>query len=164
MQSETQRDKGYKPLMSNKQVIAVFIAGLLMMLLAFGAGLSVIKSSLSPGAAQPEMKNTKKADSTSPMAAKPAIETSPNAETSGATKYIIKFNKAYATREAAQRDRAELLSKNYMSAYIQEPTGPDTLYYVNVGPYESRDEAQKIVNELSSQGYKGMMIYTNKQN
>lgn len=153
----------YKPLLSNKQVIVTFIAGLLMLLIAFGAGLSIIKSSLTTGTNPDEVKTTKpqpKAEANTQAAAS-QTDNSPGAETPVATKYTIKFQ-VYGTKEAAERARAELRSKNYWSAYIQEPTGQDTLYQVNIGPYESRDEAQKISSELSTQGYKVLMIYTNK--
>src|SRR5262249_44765813 len=47
MDSQIDTEKNsYKPILSNKQVIITFIAGLLMLLIAFGAGLSIIKSSL----------------------------------------------------------------------------------------------------------------------
>lgn len=165
MESQIHTDKSsYKPLLSNKQVVAVFITGLLMLLIAFGAGLSIIKSSLSSGTNSEEVKTTKppaKAEATPPATTSQSENSVQTAEPSVPVKYTIKFQ-VYGTKEAAERARAELRSKNYWSAYIQEPTGQDTLYQVNIGPYESRDEAQKITSELSTQGYKGLMIYTSK--
>jgi cell division septation protein DedD len=43
----------------------------------------------------------------------------------------------------------ELRKKNYFSAYVQMPSGADTLYYVNVGPFGKREDAQQVANELS---------------
>ena len=165
MDSQIDTEKNsYKPLLSNKQVIITFIAGLLMLLIAFGAGLSIIKSSLTTGTNSDEAKTTKpqpKPEANTVTAASQTEKSLPSAEPPAATKYTIKFQ-VYGTKEAAERARSELRSKNYWSAYIQEPTGQDTLYQVNIGPYESRDEAQKISSELSTQGYKGLMIYTSK--
>ena len=152
--------------MSNKQVVAIFIAGLLMMLIAFGAGLSVIKNSLVSSTNTIEVTAAKpqpqpKIESNVQASTQPSGEITPSAENT-VVRYVIKFQQAYATKEAAEQRRMELRSKSYLSAYVQEGKDPDTLYYVNVGPYETRDEAQRIVNELSSDGYKGMMIYTMK--
>jgi cell division septation protein DedD len=165
MDSQLNTDKNsYKPLLSNKQVVAIFFAGLLMLLIAFGAGLSIIKNSLTNDAKPDEPKTTKpqpKPEATTQSTITPTDSNVQSAETPVAMKYTIKFQ-VYGTKEAAERARAELRSKNYWSAYIQEPTGQDTLYQVNIGPYDSRDEAQKIINELSTQGYKGLMVYTSK--
>ncbi|GEM_PF-1333115 len=165
MESQIHTDReNYKPLLSNKQVVAVFITGLLMLLIAFGAGLSVIKNSLAPGSNSEEVKTAKpptKTEATTQAAATPSDSREQSMEASVPLKYTIKFQ-VYGTKEAAERARAELRNKNYWSAYIQEPTGQDTLYQVNIGPYDSRDEAQKISSELSTQGYKGLMIYTSK--
>jgi len=101
--------------MSNKQVIAIFILGIALLLVAFWAGLNIIKQDSSASINQA---NT--------VAAKPQIE--------------------------------------YPSAHTQNPSGEDTLYRIYIGPYTKRQDAQQVANELTSSGYKNVMIFPWKQN
>src|SRR5262245_58111258 len=129
MDSQLHTDKNsYKQLLSNKQVIAIFFAGLLMLLIAFGADLSVIKNSLTKAMNQDERTTTKpqpKPEATTQSATVPTDSNVQSAVPPVSMKYIIKFQ-VYGTKEAAERARAELRNKNYWSAYIQEPSGQDT--------------------------------------
>ena len=125
--------------MSNRQVIAIFISGVAFLLVAFWAGLSVSRD-----------KTT--ADARPAQAA--AVSAQPQ---EGETRYTV-YVATFGTLEKAKQLEAELHRRNYLSAYTQSPNGQDTLYRVNIGPYTSRADAQKVANELAIEGYKGLMI------
>jgi cell division protein FtsN len=147
--------------MSNKQVIAIFIIGVVLLLGAFWAGLYVVKQDTVANANnRPANQNTQNNNSgTMPSAAKPATaSTSPQPPpASGDTRYIVQVGSSFGTAEKAN-ELSTQLRKKYASARTQFPTGSDTLFRVQIGPYNTREDAQQVANELASQGFKGVMI------
>ena len=148
--------------MSNKQVIAIFIIGVGLLLGAFWAGLYVVKQDSSPTANQnraanqnarnPGSANQNSADHSSPNTTPQPPQGSSDA------RYIVQVGSSFGTVEKANELTSQLRHK-YPSAHTQNPTGTDTLYRVRIGPYNSREDAQQVVNELASQGFKGVMIF-----
>lgn len=145
--------------MSNKQVIAIFAVGILMMLAAFWAGLSVIKGSASDGggatvgggkaAAQPPVPEA------APSGTAAAAANPPTAN--GSAKYVVRVA-AYGTHEEAQKDVDELKNARYLSAHVRLPNAESPLYKVFIGPFELRDAAHQVANELAAAGKKGLMV------
>jgi len=140
--------------MSNKQVIAIFIIGVGLLLGAFWAGLYVVK--------QDTTANMNQSGSTAPSAqpAAPAKQASANANAPGLTgeggsQYVV-FVASFGTVEKAKQLEAELQKLNYRAAFVQMPTSQDTLYRVNIGPYDKAD-AEKVASMLSNER-KGIMI------
>jgi cell division protein FtsN len=133
--------------MSNKQVVAIFVVGMALLLGAFWAGLFVVKQDTAPNA---------NANSTSNQnqAAKPASEQEADSETS----YVVGVGGSFGTQTQADQLMMEL-RRTYPSAYTQGPNSQNTLYRVHIGPYKKRVDAQQVANELSSQGRKGVMVY-----
>ena len=149
--------------MSNKQVIAIFIIGIGLLLGAFWAGLYVVKQDSSPTtanqnrAANQNSRNTSSANQNSPDQAS-ASTTTPPPQGSSDARYIVQVGSSFGTVEKANELTSQLRHK-YPSAHTQNPTGTDTLYRVRIGPYNSREDAQQVANELASQGFKGVMIF-----
>ena len=148
--------------MSNKQVIAIFIIGVGLLLGAFWAGLYVVKQDTVANAnnsrvANQNSQNTSPTNQTS--ASKPASANSNNQpqQPSSDARYIVQVGSSFGTAEKANELTAQLRRK-YPSAHTQNPSGSDTLYRVRIGPYNSREDAQQVANELASQGFKGVMI------
>lgn len=155
--------------MSNRQVIAIFIIGVGLLLGAFWAGLYVVKQDTTGNATQSHQANQNSQNSSSSgnqtTAAKPPsanANTQPQQPSSDA-RYIVQVGASFGTAEKANELTAQL-RKKYPSAHTQNPTGTDTLYRVRIGPYSSREDAQLVVNELSSQGFKGVMTFPWNQN
>jgi cell division septation protein DedD len=179
-ESKKMQSEGYskasanKHLLSNKQVIAIFVLGMAMLFVAFWAGLSVIKGSIVSSSNQTAQKNTslpqqqkpaepqKQNDAAVPNPTPPPAQ-SANAETSEEKRYTVRVA-AFGTQEAAEQLKTELRKKNYISAYVQMPGGQDSLYYVNVGPFVKREDAQQVANELSIEGKKVLGIFQNPGN
>ncbi|HSQ20496.1 MAG TPA: SPOR domain-containing protein, partial [Blastocatellia bacterium] len=88
----------------------------------------------------------------------PANANTQQQQASGDARYIVQVGSSFGTADKANELTTQL-SKKYPSAHTQNPTGPDTLYRVRIGPYNSREDAQQVANELSSQGFKGVMIF-----
>ena len=148
--------------MSNKQVIAIFIIGVGLLLGAFWAGLYVVKQDSGPTANQNRAgnQNSRNASSANQNS---AGQTSANSNTqpppaSSDARYIVQVGSSFGTVEKANELTSQLRHK-YPSAHTQNPTGDDTLYRVRIGPYNSREDAQQVANELASQGFKGVMIF-----
>ena len=133
--------------MSNKQVVAIFVVGIALLLGAFWAGLYVVKQDTAPSA------NTNTSGNQN-QAAKQASEQ----EATSDTAYVVWVGGSFGTEAQANQYMMEIRRK-YPSAYTQGPSNRDTLYRVHIGPYKTREDAQQIANELSSQGKKGVMIY-----
>jgi cell division septation protein DedD len=131
--------------MSNKQVIAIFILGLALLLGAFWAGLSVVKQD-----------GTETNTSSQPQKQEPADKQQRDQGAPAEARYVVSVA-AFGTIEPAKKLEAELRQKNYLAAHVRVPTSQDTLYRVNIGPYDRRD-ADKVANELSNEGRKGIMI------
>lgn len=160
-------------LLSNKQVVAIFALGLVMLFVAFWAGLSIIKGGIAAGSNQTAQKNSSLPPQQKPLEpAKPNETTSSNAaaapaqnlsaEANAERRYTVRVA-AFGTQEKAEELKNELRKKKYISAYVQLPTAENTLYYVNIGPFKSREEAQQVANELSIES-KVLGIYQDNQN
>ena len=149
--------------MSNKQVIAIFIIGVGLLLGAFWAGLYVVKQDTAANAngARAANQNPQSSSSAVPSSASnPATantNTQPSTVSSDA-RYIVQVGASFGTAEKANELTAQL-RKKYPSAHTRNPTSSgDTLFRVRIGPYNSREDAQVVANELGSQGFKGVMI------
>jgi cell division septation protein DedD len=149
--------------MSNKQVIAIFIIGVVLLLGAFWAGLYVVKQQDSTSnanqnrAANQNARNASSANQNSTSQASANTNTQPSQPSSDA-RYIVQVGSSFGTVDKANELTSQLRHK-YPSAHTQNPTGTDTLYRVRIGPYNNREDAQQVANELASQGFKGVMIF-----
>ncbi len=144
--------------MSNKQVTAIFVVGIALLLGAFWAGLKVVKQG---SATDVNRTSAPGGTSTEPQSAgspqSPAAQASP-----GDARFIVRVA-AFGTVEQANQLALELRRK-YISAHTQAPNGEDTLFRVNIGPYNRREDAQQVANELAGEGRKGVMILSGGQN
>lgn len=140
--------------MTNRQVIAIFIIGIALLLAAFWAGLNVARQDTTPTRSHAVTTNAAATGALEPVAA-----TAPGGE----ARYIVRVSGSFGTLEKANQLTMELRRK-YPSAYTQNPTGEDTLYRVHIGPYNTREDAQQVVSELTAQGFKGVMIFPWKGN
>ncbi|HWP42283.1 MAG TPA: SPOR domain-containing protein [Blastocatellia bacterium] len=139
--------------MSNKQVIAIFVVGIALLLAAFWAGLYVVRQGTAAGISQGgEPATAKKLQQSEAL----------SRDASAEGRYVV-FVAAFGTLEPAKKLEAELRQKNYLAAHVKLPTGKDTLYRVNIGPYDRRD-ADKVATDLSSEGRKGIIILPWNQN
>jgi cell division septation protein DedD len=154
--------------MSNKQVIAIFIIGIGLLLGAFWAGLYVVKQNATANANSDRAANQNSqgaSSGTQTSASKPA---SANANTqsqqpSSDARYIVQVGASFGTADKANELMTQLRHK-YPSAHTQGPTTSDPLYRVRIGPYNTREDAQQVATELAGQGFKGVMISPFKQN
>ena len=145
--------------MSNKQVIAIFIIGVGLLLGVFWAGLYVVK--------QDTDANTNQTSSAA-RAAQPATvakQSSANANatappTDNTSQYVV-FVASFGTLEKAKQLESDLQKLNYRAAYVQLPSGQESLFRVNIGPYDKAD-AEKVATMLSNER-KGIMILPWKQ-
>lgn len=146
--------------MSNKQVIAIFIIGVGLLLGAFWAGLYVVKQDTATNAnvSRPANQNAQNQNSQVAKPAASSLATQPPQQASSDARYIVQVGASFGTAEKANELTAQL-RKKYPSAHTQNPVGSDTLYRVRIGPYNSREDAQQVANELSGQGFKGVMIF-----
>jgi cell division septation protein DedD len=142
--------------MSNKQVVAIFVIGIALLLGAFWAGLYVIKQDAAPNAnATVSGGQGGQLGKQAPANANShASDQQANADTS----YVVRVGGSFGTETEANRYMMDIRRK-YPSAYIQGPSDKDPLYRVHIGPYKTREDASLVANELSSQGLKGVMIY-----
>jgi cell division protein FtsN len=76
---------------------------------------------------------------------------------------VVQLGGSFGTAEKANELAAQL-RRTYPSAYVQNPTGSDTVYRVRIGPYDRKENAEQVANELASQGFKGVMIFPWKEN
>jgi cell division septation protein DedD len=137
--------------MSNKQVTAIFVIGVALLLGAFWAGLKVVK--------QDSDADTNQASAPARNAQGSASPAQPG---SAEARYIVRVA-AFGTVEQANQ-LAQELRRKYISAHTQAPSGEDTLFRVNIGPYNRREDAQQVANELAGEGRKGVMILSGAQN
>jgi cell division septation protein DedD len=144
--------------MSNRQVIAIFIIGIVLLLGAFWAGLYVVKQDTGASSNQAGGPSNQNAQSghTPKQAATNAQAAGQQPESEAG--YVVQVGSAFGTVAEANKFMSELRQK-YPSAYTQNPGSQDTLYRVRIGPYKTREEAQQAGNELASQGFKGVMIF-----
>src|SRR5215813_13533071 len=138
--------------MSNKNVIAVFAIGLMLLLGAFWAGLYAVKK---PAGSLPTLNasdaSTQPATPQVPAQPEPQPETSPNA------RFVVQVG-GFGTAEKANELVAQLKKQRYLAAYLQEPTRGDRLYRVLIGTYNAKEDAQQVANELAGQGFKGVQV------
>jgi cell division protein FtsN len=145
--------------MSNKQVIAIFFAGVLLLVISFWVGLSIKRHST---AAAPVANTASKGvpATGSNAQARNSDQQSPapaTAEDDQNARFIVHVA-TFGTAEQADRLTRELRRK-YLSADTQQPAqSGDTLYRVNIGPYKSRADAEQVARELQGEGRKGVMV------
>jgi cell division septation protein DedD len=153
-----------KQQMSNKQVITIFVLGIVMMFVAFWAGLSVMKGSIVSSSNQATVKNTSTPPQKPAEASKQAeaAVASPQVETTPPTGYLVRVA-AFGTQQKAEELKNEL-RKSFLSAHVQMPEGTETLYNVNLGPFERREVAQQVANDLSMEGKKILGIFQVNKN
>lgn len=146
--------------MTNKQVIAIFIIGVGLLLGAFWAGLYVVKQDSTANANQSRSANqNSRAASGGNQNSQPASNGNTQSQQGVSdARYIVQVGSSFGTAEKANELTSQMRHK-YPSAHTQNPTGTDTLYRVRIGPYNSREDAQQVANELASQGFKGVMIF-----
>ena len=150
--------------MSNKQVIAIFIIGVGLLLGAFWAGLYVVKQDTAANTNQSG--GGARGGQSAALGKQPSTNTNANTNTSGQpaennSQYVV-FVASFGTLEKAKQLEAELQKLNYRAAYVQMPSNQDTLYRINIGPYDKAD-AEKVATLLSNER-KGIMILPWKPN
>lgn len=145
--------------MSNKQVIAIFIIGVGLLLGAFWAGLYVVKQNTD---ANTNTSPSSEGGAQSTAASKPSSNTNTVAQAPDNSHQYVVFVASFGTLEKAKQLEAELQKLNYRAAYVQMPSSQDTLYRVNIGPYDKPD-AEKVATMLSNER-KGIMILPWKPN
>ena len=153
--------------MSNKQVIAIFFTGVLMLVVAFWVGLSIKRHSVASSTPPAASKSGQPAASTSSNAqsrnAEPQSSSSSTAQDDQNARFIVHVA-TFGTAEQADQLTRELRRK-YLSADTQQPTqSGDTLYRVNIGPYKSRADAEQVARELQGEGRKGVMVLPQNPN
>lgn len=147
--------------MTNKQVIAIFIIGVVLLLGAFWAGLYVVKQDPAANSNQSHAtnQNSQGASANQNSANRPPNSNSnTQAPASSDARYVVQVGASFGTVDKANELTTQL-RKKYPSAHTQNPTGADTLYRVRIGPYNSREDAQQVADELARQGFKGVMIF-----
>lgn len=145
--------------MTNKQVIAIFVTGVALLLGAFWAGLSVMKQDAVSDASTANQNS--RAASPAQRAANSNTQTreQPAPE---AARYVV-FVAVFGTLEKAKQLETDLRRK-YLAAHVKMPSGnQETLYRVHIGPYD-RADADKVATELASEGRKGIMVLPWTQN
>lgn len=132
--------------MDNKRVVGIFVGGVLLLLVAFWAGLTVTR-------------DRKEDKPKSAVATKTPAQSSPSSESNGNSRFIVRVA-TFGTSQEANQLTQELLQKRYISAYTQGPNPDvnDTLYHVNIGPYDTKSAAEQVQQELAAEGRKGVTI------
>jgi cell division septation protein DedD len=156
-----------KPLMSNKHVIIIFVLGIVMMFVAFWAGLSVIQGNIVSSANQATVKNANTPPAQKPVESPKQQEAAvpdSSVETTPQTLYLVRMAAAFATQQKAEELKDELRKGGFLSAHVQLPEGSETLYNVNLGPFRTREEAQQAANTLSIEGRKIAGIFEINKN
>jgi cell division septation protein DedD len=168
MQSEKYSNaSAKKQLMSNKQVVAIFVLGIVMMFVAFWAGLSVIQGNIVSSSNQATVKNANTPPPQKPVEPPKQTETAvtdSSVETTPQTLYLVRVAAAFATQQKAEELKDELRKGGFLSAYVQMPEGTETLYNVYLGPFGKREEAQQAANTLSIEGIKIAGIFEINKN
>jgi cell division septation protein DedD len=144
--------------MSNKQVIAIFMLGVALLLGAFWAGLYVVKQDTTATGGQGVAANqNSQGGQGGKLASSNANMLSGEQSPSDGARYAV-LVAAFGTQDKAKQLESEL-RKKYLSAHVQIENG---LYRVRIGPYDKRD-ADKVAGELSNER-KGIMILPWTQN
>jgi cell division septation protein DedD len=137
--------------MSNKQVIAIFMLGVALLLGAFWAGLYVVKQDTSTSQDISANQNGQIGKANSSNA-----NTQPREQAASASnKYVVRVA-TFGTLDKAKELETELKQKSYLATYVQMPDNQNQLYRVNIGPYDKSD-ADKVAAQLSNER-RGIMI------
>jgi hypothetical protein len=107
--------------MSNKQVIAIFIIGVGLLLGAFWAGLYVVKQDTAANANQNRAANQNSQNQNSQSKSAASSLTTQPPQTSSDTRYVVQVGGSFGTAEKANEFMNDLRRK-YQSAHIQGPT------------------------------------------
>ncbi|MFP5260829.1 MAG: SPOR domain-containing protein [Blastocatellia bacterium] len=142
--------------MSNKQVIAIFMLGVALLLGAFWAGLYVVKQDANATttrgvAANQNAQGEQGGKQASANASAPPLEQAAGA----GAKYVVRVA-TFGTLDKAKELETELKQKSYLATYVQMPDNQNQLYRVNIGPYDKTD-ADKVAAQLSNER-RGIMI------
>lgn len=135
--------------MSNKQVTAIFVVGTGLLLAMFWMGLSVVKRDRAAPADQAS------AAAVRDQSGRPPDQVQPREQP---PLYVVQVG-IFGTTEQASQFTTELKRK-FRAAYTQPPEAgsQDKLYRVCIGPYDDKRDADQVASELSTLGYKGIMI------
>jgi ATP-dependent Lon protease len=75
----------------------------------------------------------------------------------GSGRYIVQVGAVFPTSTKA-KELVMKLQAAYPSAHIEARGDPDPIYRVVIGPYNTREDARKAANDLTGQGFAGVMI------
>jgi cell division septation protein DedD len=133
----------------------IFAAGVLLLLGAFWAGLTVTRKgpeSTAQAAPSPAVQPATPTVSTGQQPA-PAIDTDPEA------RYVVVVA-IFGTEERAKELTVTLRKKNYVSTHVEAAAAPtgNKVFRVMIGPYDRREKAEQVANELTAEGRKGIKI------
>jgi cell division septation protein DedD len=143
--------------MNNKQVVAIFIIGVALLLGAFWAGLYVVKQDTAPNANQPAANQNAPGNAAANQSA-----ANQNAQTANDNERFIVSAWTVGTLDEAKKREGQLKDKGYRAAFVQQPTAANPLFQVVIGPYK-RSDAEKVAGELSNE-IKGIKIMPYKDN
>src|SRR5438128_10874068 len=122
--------------MSNKQVVAIFILGIALLLAAFWAGLFIVKQD-APAGANHSSNAAPAPNATGAQVAKPTVNanltTQPVSAAGDEARYMVLIGKC-GTLDQAKQIQTEI-RRDYLAAFVQMPSGDNTLYTVAIGPY-----------------------------
>jgi cell division septation protein DedD len=132
--------------MSNRQVIALFISCIAVLLAGFGAGLYVMKDGSTANASQSQA-------AVQPVAQE---QTGPNA------RFFVLVGDPFGTQDAASELVRRLRERKYLSAHTHRDE--ESQLRVRIGPYNVRADAEQVAAELSNEGHKRIMVRMGTQN
>jgi cell division septation protein DedD len=142
--------------MSNKQVIAIFMLAVALLLGAFWAGLYVVKQDTATTASPEAAANQNAQGGQTGKQVSANASTQPREEAVNASnKYVVRVA-TFGTLDKAKELESELRQKSYLATYVQMPDNQNQLYRVNIGPYDKAD-ADKVAAQLSNER-RGIMI------
>lgn len=142
--------------MSNKQVIALFVVCVALLLAGFGAGLYVIKQGSTVNASQGAAAGPPGRAAQSPAQPAAQEQAGPNA------RFFVVVGDPFGTQDAASELVRSLREKKYLSAHAQRDESAQLR--VRIGPYNTRGDAEQVAAELSNEGHKRVMIRVGTQN
>ena len=151
--------------MSNKQVVAIFIIGIALLLAAFWAGLFIVKQD-APASANQSASAAPNQNAAGGQASKVAANgnlttRSANQPATDENAQFVVLVGTFGTLEQAKQLENDM-RRDYIATHVQMPSGGDTLYRVVIGPYKKRD-AEQVASDLSNKR-KGIMIQPWTQN
>lgn len=129
---------------SNKHVVVIFAIGVALLVIAFWAGLTVGGRTTASDPA-PAL-TTAAAPRPTPIEPQQA-------------RYVVVVG-TFGTEETASEMTRDLRRKYLLSAYTQKPdlAGGERLFRVLIGPYDKRENAEQVQNELLAEGRRGVTI------